>query len=154
MSKASKEMERIIKEAEDEIKSGAKKIRDAVESAIKKDVKQTKKAKDKVKDATKKFKKAVNKVVKPSKTDKLRCIWKMDGGRCKGKVEEVEMFTTTKAPFKCPICEWHLEQHRNLMILYAAGRSMKRLLKKMSPEEIAEKAAKMLIKHPEYADKI
>jgi hypothetical protein len=37
------------------------------------------------------------------------------GTPCEGKVEEVEMFD---GQIKIPICEQHLEEHRDIMILH------------------------------------
>jgi hypothetical protein len=65
-----------------------------------------------------------------SEKETTECIWVI-GGKCAGKVKAILLFSNQ---LKVPICEKHLQQHREIMTLNSAGRDIQEVMK-MAPDE-------------------
>lgn len=59
----------------------------------------------------------------------LKCVWNM-GTPCSGKVNERKLF---QQQIKVPMCEAHLEQHKEVMLLHKNGYDVEEVLQQ-TPE--------------------
>ena len=82
----------------------------------------------KVKAVATKVKTAVKKVAKP-KAKKLKCVWAL-GTPCGGATEEKELFNKE---IKIPICDKHLGEHKEIMILEKNNYDLEEILQQ-TPE--------------------
>ena len=64
------------------------------------------------------------------KNESLKCVWNM-GSPCNGDVVETELFD---AQIKIPICDDHIEEHRDIMTLHKNGYDIEEVLN-MTAEE-------------------
>lgn len=60
---------------------------------------------------------------------KLKCVWNM-GTPCDGEVQEMKLF---EQQIEVPMCESHLEQHKEVMILHKNGYDVEEVLQE-TPE--------------------
>lgn len=67
---------------------------------------------------------------KVAKDDSFKCVWNM-GTPCDGDVTETELFD---AQIKIPICNGHIEEHKDIMTLHKNGYDIEEVLN-MTAEE-------------------
>lgn len=58
------------------------------------------------------------------KEKELKCVWNT-GGNCNGDTKKIEMF---QSQIMVPVCEYHLQDHKYIMALHAAGNPMEDIL--------------------------
>jgi len=61
--------------------------------------------------------------------EEISCVWNM-GTPCDGKKDKVLMFTKQ---LEIPICEKHVEEHKEVMVLHANGYDIEEIVD-MDPE--------------------
>ena len=62
--------------------------------------------------------------------EEIHCVWNM-GTECGGNKSKVKMFSKQ---LEIPICDKHLEEHKEVMILHANGHDIEEIVD-MEPEE-------------------
>ena len=77
---------------------------------------------------------------KATKPAKLKCVWNM-GFPCKGKVEMKKILF---GQIEIPICDAHLEAHKDIMILHKNNYDVEAVLN-MTPEERKREALTLTV---------
>ena len=90
--------------------------------------KKTKASHTKTAKETKKVKQEEQKEVKPTKP--LKCVWGVSKDPCVGEVRKIKLFSQFKRPIPVTICEHHLAQHMEIMLLNKNKFNMEEVLHK------------------------
>jgi len=62
--------------------------------------------------------------------EELKCVWNL-GSECEGSVSKEPLFDKQ---LEIPVCEKHLQQHREIMALHRSGRDVEEIMEMDSEE--------------------